>query len=80
MPYTIPFDTYDSMKNLENSGLTEAQAKAITTIIANLVDVEIVNRDYLHDQLKTMENRLFFRLGCLITIINLFVFIGLKLL
>lgn len=67
---TIVFDTLENVKRLKAVGFTEAQAETQTRIIADLVNDQLVTRQYLDERLKELESRLIIRLGSLIVVAN----------
>ncbi len=68
MPHVIPFDTYENVKKLKAAGFTEEQAETQTKIIAELVEEQLVTRQYLDERLKELEYRLVIRLGGMIVV------------
>lgn len=68
MPHVIPFDTYENVKKLKAAGFTEEQAETQTKIIAELVEEQLVTRQYLDGRLKELEYRLVIRLGGMIVV------------
>ena len=71
MARTITFDTHENVKRLIATGFTEEQAEVQTKIITELVNEQLVTRQYLDERLKELEYRLIIRLGAM-----LFVAIG----
>ncbi|MGR3174366.1 MAG: DUF1640 domain-containing protein [Candidatus Scalindua sp.] len=68
MHHTISFDTHENVKKLKAAGFTEEQAETQTNIIAQLVEEQLVTRQYLDERLKELEYRLIIRLGSMIVI------------
>jgi hypothetical protein len=68
MSHAIPFDTHENVKKLRAVGFTEEQAEVQTRIIAELVDEQLVSRQYLDERLKELEYRLVIRLGGMIVV------------
>lgn len=68
MSHAIPFDTHENVKRLKAVGFTEEQAEAQTRVIAELVDEQLVTRQYLNERLKELEYRLIIRLGGMIVV------------
>ncbi len=68
MPSTITFDTHENIKKLTSAGFTEEQAEIQTKIIANLLNEQLVTRQYLDERLKELEYRLIIRLGGMLVI------------
>ncbi|MEK6764977.1 MAG: DUF1640 domain-containing protein [Planctomycetota bacterium] len=68
MHHTIFFDTHENVKKLKAAGFTEEQAETQTNIIAQLVEEQLVTRQYLDERLKELEYRLIIRLGSMIVI------------
>jgi hypothetical protein len=68
MHHAISFDTHENVKKLKAAGFTEEQAEAQTNIIAQLVEEQLVTRQYLDERLKELEYRLIIRLGSMIVI------------
>ena len=56
------------LKKLKAAGFTEEQAETQTNIIAQLVEEQLVTRQYLDERLKELEYRLIIRLGSMIVI------------
>jgi len=68
MAHAITFDTHENVKRLIAAGFTEKQAEVQTTIVAELVDEQLVTRQYLDERLKELEYRLIIRLGAMLVI------------
>ena len=68
MHHTISFDTHENVKKLKSAGFTEEQAETQINIIAQLVEEQLVTRQYLDERLKELEYRLIIRLGSMIVI------------
>lgn len=68
MPHTITFDTHENVKKLKAVGFTEEQAETQTRIIADLLDEQLINRQYLDERLKELEYRLIIRLGAMLVV------------
>ena len=68
MAHLVTFDTYESVKKLKAVGFSEQQAEAQTRIIADLLDEQLVTRQYLDDRLKELEYRLVIRLGTMVVV------------
>jgi hypothetical protein len=68
MGHAILFDTHENVKKLRAVGFTEEQAEVQTRIIAELVDEQLVSRQYLDERLKELEYRLVIRLGGMIVV------------
>jgi hypothetical protein len=68
MHHTISFDTHENVKKLKAADFTEEQAETQTNIIAQLVEEQLVTRQYLDERLKELEYRLIIRLGSTIVI------------
>ena len=56
---TIVFDTYAYIKKLQTAGFTEEQAEAI----AELINDQLVTKDYLDRRLAELEYKLIIKLG-----------------
>ncbi|MFQ5685215.1 MAG: DUF1640 domain-containing protein [Candidatus Scalindua sp.] len=68
MHHAISFDTHENVKKLKAAGFTEEQAETQTNIIAQLVEEQLVTRQYLDERLRELEYRLIIRLGSMIVI------------
>ena len=68
MSHAITFDTYENVKRLKATGFTEEQAEVQTKIVAELVDEQLVTRQYLDERLKELEYRLIIRLGAMLVV------------
>ncbi len=68
MATAITFDTYENVKKLKAAGFTEAQAEVQTRIVAELVNEQLVTRNYLDERLKELEYRLVLRLGGMVVV------------
>jgi hypothetical protein len=68
MAVAIIFDIHENVKRLKAAGFSEEQAEAQTRIIAELVDKQLVTRQYLDDHLKELEYRLVIRLGAMLVV------------
>lgn len=68
MSKAITFDTHENVKRLMTTGFTEEQAEVQTKIIAELVNEQLVTRQYLDERLKELEYRLIIRLGAMLVI------------
>lgn len=55
---TIVFDTYAYIKKLRAVGFTEEQAAVQTETLANLIDEQLVTRQYFDVRMKELEVRL----------------------
>ncbi len=60
---TAAFDTFENLKRLKAVGFTEEQAAEQTRIISELIEEQLVTKQYLDLRLKEMEARLTIRLG-----------------
>jgi hypothetical protein len=56
---TIVFDTYAYIKKLQTAGFTEEQAEAI----AELINDQLVTKDYLDRRLAELEYKVIIKLG-----------------
>lgn len=68
MPHSVTFDTHENVKKLKAVGFTEEQAEVQTRIIADLLDEQLVTRQYLDERLKDLEYRLIIRLGAMLIV------------
>lgn len=68
MSRAITFDTHENVKKLISTGFTEQQAEMQTKIIAELVNEQLVTKQYLDERLKELEYRLIIRLGAMIVV------------
>jgi len=55
---TITFDTLSYAKKLKSAGFTDQQAEVQAEALADIINKELVTRDYLDIRLKEMESRL----------------------
>ncbi len=55
MAHAITFDTLASAKKLISAGFTQQQAEAQTEILAEMVDEQLVSRQYLDIRLSEMK-------------------------
>jgi hypothetical protein len=49
---TLGFDTLEHIKKLKAVGFTDAQAEAQTGLIVNLIETQVVTREYLNSRLQ----------------------------
>ncbi len=63
MGQSIPFDTLSYAKRLKSVGFTEEQAEAQAEALGNIVNEQLVSREFLDMRLKELEYRITFRLG-----------------
>ena len=68
MSRAITFDTHENVKKLIATGFTEEQAEVQTKIIAELVNEQLVTKQYLDERLKELEYRLIIHLGAMIVV------------
>ncbi len=68
MHHAISFDTHENVKKLKAAGFTEEQAETQTNIIAQLVEEQLVTRQYLDERLRELEYRLIIRLGGMLVV------------
>jgi len=68
MARAITFDTHENVKRLIAVGFTEEQAEIQTKIIAELVNKQLLTRQYLDERLKELEYRLIISLGAMIVV------------
>lgn len=57
------FDTFENVKRLKAVGFTEDQAAEQTRIIGELIEEQLVTKQYLDLRLKELEARITIRLG-----------------
>ena len=55
MATTITFDTFENVKRLKAVGFTEDQAAEQTKIISELLDEQLVTKQYLDMRLKELD-------------------------
>ncbi len=55
MGATITFDTFENVKRLKAVGFTEEQAAEQTKIISELLDEQLVTKQYLDIRLKELD-------------------------
>ena len=60
---TIVFDTYAYIKKLQTAGFTEEQAAVQAEAIAELINDQLVTKDYLDRRLAELEYKLIIKLG-----------------
>jgi len=63
MSQAITFDTLMYAKKLKAAGFTEDQAEIQAEVLADVINEQLVNREYLDLRLREMELRLTIRLG-----------------
>jgi len=68
MVSSLPFDTHETVKKLRKAGFNEKQAEAQTAILANLVQDQLVTKNYLDEKLRELEYRLILRLGGMLAV------------
>lgn len=54
---TLVFDTFENVKKLKAVGFSEAQAEVQTRIITDLVESQLVTRQYLDERFKEVDTR-----------------------
>ncbi len=52
---TLAFDTHKAIKKLKNVGIPEDQAEAQVSILTELVQNELVTKNYLHNELNSLK-------------------------
>ena len=60
---TITFDTHAYIKKLKAVGVSEEQAEVQAETLAELINEQLVTKQYLDMRLKELEARLTIRLG-----------------
>lgn len=62
----VPFDTLKYLETLKEAGISEEQARALTTGLAEAVDMNLATKQDIKDvrrDMEAMESRLIIKLG-----------------